>query len=86
MITKSAAAALGSKTKGTVPDDAKFDANADHPEVILSYATAGNRELHPPRVSTTPDGAMPRNLEESTAGGAHDPTSVSRAPGASLLA
>ncbi len=41
VITLEAAAALGSKSPHCVPNDGKFAANADHPEVILPYATAG---------------------------------------------
>jgi len=42
-ITKSAAAALGVTDPHTLPDDGKFEANADHPEVILNYSTGGSQ-------------------------------------------
>ncbi len=41
VITFAAAAALGVPTVHGVPNDGRFPANADHPEVILPYATAG---------------------------------------------
>jgi len=41
VITPEAATALGSKSVHGVPNDGKFAANTDHPEVVLPYAMAG---------------------------------------------
>jgi len=43
-ITKSAVEALGSKNPFSLPDDGKFPANGDHPDVVLSYAKAGGSD------------------------------------------
>jgi hypothetical protein len=42
VITKAAAAALKSDDPCSMPDDGKFPANADHPEVVLNYSNAAD--------------------------------------------
>jgi hypothetical protein len=40
LITKAAAVALGSSPEHTLPDDGRFPATADHPEVVLHFSNA----------------------------------------------
>ena len=54
VITKAAAVALGSKYAHGVPDDGKFPANADHPEVVLHYSN-GDGTANQVRISLKED-------------------------------
>jgi hypothetical protein len=44
VITQAAATALNNTNPHTMPDDGKFAANADHPEVVLNYSNANGKD------------------------------------------